>query len=46
MDREDLGLEYWFPPLGTYPLKDEVGMGVACVVLGVSLRKGRYYGNL
>ena len=24
--REDLGLGYWFPPLGPYLLKDEMGM--------------------
>ena len=29
--KEELRLEDWFPPLGPYPLKDEVGMGVACV---------------
>ena len=27
MAREELGLEYWFPPLGSYPLNDEVGNG-------------------
>ena len=26
MDREDLGLGYWFPHLGPYLLKDEMGM--------------------
>ena len=33
MSRKDLGLEYWFPLLGPYLLKYEVGMGVACVTL-------------
>ena len=42
MTRENLGLEYWFPLLGTYPLKDEVGMGVVCITFKMSLRKGRY----
>ena len=46
MDREELVLEYWFPPLVPYPLKDEVGMGVACVILRVSHRKGIYAGHL
>ena len=46
MDREDLGLEDWFPSLGPYPLKDEVLVGEACVVLMMVLRKGRYVGNL
>ena len=41
MDRKKLGLEDWFPPLGTYPLLDKVVMGVACINLNMSLRKGR-----
>ena len=35
-----------FPPLGPYPLKDEVGMEVACVTFRMSLRKGKYFGHL
>ena len=46
MDREELGLEDLFPPLRPYPLKYEVGMGVTCVTLRMSLRKGRYVGHL
>ena len=32
--------------MGPYLLKDEVGMGVACVTLRMSLRKMRYVGHL
>ena len=46
MSREELGLEYWLPPLGTYPLKDEVSIVVVCVTLRMYLRKGRYVGHL
>ena len=46
MTKEDLGLEGLFPPLGTYMLKGEVGMGVACVTLRLSLRKGIYVGHI
>ena len=46
MAREELDLEYCFPPLGPYILKDEVLMGVACVDLRILLRKGRYTGHL
>ena len=46
MAKEELGLEGLFPPLGTYPLKWEVLMGVACVTLIFSLRKGIYVGNI
>ena len=46
MDREELGLEDWFSPLGPYQLKDKVGMGLACVTLRMSLRKWRYVGHL
>ena len=46
MDRKNIGLEDWFPYLGPYPLKDRFGMGVDCVTLRISLRKGRYVGNL
>ena len=46
MAREELGLEYWLPPLGHYPLKDEVGIGVASITMIISLSKGRYVGHL
>ena len=46
MYREELGLEYWFHLLGPYPPKYEVGMGVACVNLSMSLKKGIYVGHL
>ena len=46
MANEELGLEGLFPPLGTYPLKGKVLMGVACVTLMFSLRKGIYIGNI
>ena len=32
-------MEYWLTYLGTYPLKDEVGIGVACVTLRMYLRE-------
>ena len=35
MSRAEVGLEYWFQPLGTYELKDEVVMGVMCVTLDI-----------
>ena len=43
---EELGLKGLFPPLGNYPLKGEVLMGVACVTFRLSLRKGIYVGHL
>ena len=46
MVRGELGLEDWFPPLGPYLLKEEVAIGVACVTLRISIRIGRYVGNL
>ena len=46
MVREELGLEDWLPPLGPYPLKEEMLIGLACVNFRVSLRKGRYVGHL
>ena len=46
MAMEELGLQDWFPPLGPYLLKKEVAMGVACVTLRISIRIGRYVGNL
>ena len=45
MASQELVLEDWLPPLGPYPLKYEVGIGVACVTLIMSLRKGRYVGH-
>ena len=44
--KEDWGLEDWFTPLGLYPLKDKVGIGVVCVILGLYLRNGIYVGHL
>ena len=44
--KEELGLEGLFPPLGTYMLKGEMGMGVECVTLRLSLRKGIYVGHI
>ena len=46
IQREYLGLDYLFPPLGTYPLKYEVGMGVAWVTLILYLSKGVHFGNI
>ena len=46
MAREELCLEYWFSRMRPFLLKDEVGMGVACVALMMSLIKGRYSGHL
>ena len=34
-----MGLEDWFPPLGPYPLKYEVGIGVPFVTLRCHFRK-------
>ena len=42
----DLGLEECMPPMGTYPLTYEAGMGIACVTLRLSPSKGRYVGHL
>ena len=33
MSIEEMGLEDWFPPLGLYPLKYEMGMGAAYFTL-------------
>ena len=41
-----MGLEGWFPLLGPYAFKDEVGMELACVTLRLSLRKGVYVVHL
>ena len=46
MAKEELVLKGWFPLLGLYLLKDEVGMLVACVTLKFSIRKGRYVVHL
>ena len=35
-----MGLEGWFPLLGTYTLKENVGVGLVCVTLRLSLIKG------
>ena len=32
--------------MGTYILQDEVGMGLACMTLSISLRKRRHVGHL
>ena len=42
----DLCLEEWMLRLIPYPLTDEVGMGITCVTLRLSLQKGKYVGNL
>ena len=39
---DELGLETWLPPMVPYPLVDEVGMGLACTILRLSLRKKRH----
>ena len=41
-----LVLEAWLPPLGTYPLVDEVGMSLACTTLIFSFRKVRHAEHL
>ena len=46
MTKEELGLEGLFPPLGTYTLKREVLMEVACIILRSYIRKGGYFGHL
>ena len=46
VDMGYLGLEELMPPLGTYMLTDELGMGISCVMLRLLLRKGRYVGHL
>ena len=40
--QRELGLVEWIPPLGPYPMKDEVGVVIACVTLRLLLWKGRY----
>ena len=45
-DKEELGFEDCFPPLCTYPCKEDLGMGVACVNLRLFLRKVRYVGHM
>ena len=44
MTNEQLGLEVLFSPLGTYPLKGEVGMGLECVTLRLYIIKGDMLG--
>ena len=39
MDSKDISLEDCFPPMRNYPLKDKVGMVLACVNLRISLLK-------
>ena len=41
-----LGLEERLPPLGAYPLKDKVGVGLASMALRMSLIKGIHAGHL
>ena len=36
----ELGLETWLPPMGPFPLVDEVGMSLACTTFRFSFRKG------
>ena len=40
MNKEELVLEGLFPPLSAYPLKGEMLMGVSCIILRLSLKKG------
>ena len=37
---DELGLYKWLPPMGTYPILDEVGMSLTCTTLMFYLRKG------
>ena len=46
MTKEQLGLEVFPPLLGTYPLKGQLGMRVACVTFRLYLIKGVYVGHL
>ena len=46
VDKEELVLEGLFIPMDTYILKGDVLIGVTCVTLGLSLRKGLYVGNI
>ena len=46
MPKEDLWLKAWFLLLGTYMLKDEVGMELSCITLVLSVRKEGYVGQL
>ena len=43
---EVLGLAEWLPSLGLFRLRNEVGMGVACSTLILSMRNGKYAGHL
>ena len=46
LDIGDLVLEEWMPPMGTYTVTYEVGMGITFVTLRLSPRKERYAGHL
>ena len=43
--REELVLEEWLPPLGTYNLTDEAGTSLDCMALRFSLKKGKTRGT-
>ena len=42
----ELGLETWLPPMAPHLIVDEVGMSLVCIILRLSLRKGRYANQL
>lgn len=44
--KEALGLTEPYPPMGPFPLRDDLGMKPAVMSLHSSLRKGRYAGHL
>ena len=46
VDREELGLDEWLPPLGPNPLEYEVVMNLDCITLMLSLIKGRHAEHL
>ena len=43
---EVLGIVEGLPYMRPFPLRDEIGMGVACYTLIISMRKGNYTGHL
>ena len=43
---DELGLETWLPPMGPFPLVNEVGIILECKTLKFSLRKGRHAEHL
>ena len=43
---EVLGVVEALPDMGTLPLRYEIGMGVVCYTLILSIRKGKYSGHL